>query len=244
MLQSNKKEKGAAPTETKSTKKPEVKPVTVESSENPKLSSTQPQLQPQPQPPSSPAQSESKRYSGKAERGVKRGLKNKPACDKVTTDPIGITPVEGPSTTSKPVSIMTGEKQPQEPSVKRTTARLPKSTKRAMSPTDRDTDSVKSDGKAPPTHLPAGQNPQTQHKDNGAERLDNDQEQKPGVVASAAASHTSKAQVRIIVTLRYTPTRLPSFYVKLYLLIFKVCTENMTNMLFHLCCHKAYFPKT
>uniref|UniRef100_A0A7N6BIQ2 ubiquitinyl hydrolase 1 n=1 Tax=Anabas testudineus TaxID=64144 RepID=A0A7N6BIQ2_ANATE len=81
----------------------------------PKLSSSQPQLQPQP--PSSPAQSESRRYSGKAERGVKRCLKNKPACDKATTDSVEIKgeTVEGPSTTSKPVSITTGEQQPQEP---------------------------------------------------------------------------------------------------------------------------------
>uniref|UniRef100_A0A3Q1ID01 ubiquitinyl hydrolase 1 n=1 Tax=Anabas testudineus TaxID=64144 RepID=A0A3Q1ID01_ANATE len=128
-----------------------------------------------PQPPSSPAQSESRRYSGKAERGVKRCLKNKPACDKATTDSVEIKgeTVEGPSTTSKPVSITTGEQQPQEPSAKRTTARLPKSTKGAISPADRDTNSVKSNGKAPPTHLPAGWSPQTEHKDgdNRAERL-------------------------------------------------------------------------
>lgn len=179
-----------------------MKPVAVESSEKPKLSSTQPQLQPQP--PSSPAQSESRRYSGKTERGVKRGLKNKPACDKATVDSIEIKgePVEGPSATSKPVSIMTGEKQPQEPSAKRTTARLPKSTKGAMPPPNRDTNPVKSNGKAPPTHLPAGQIPQTQHKDGTkkAERLGNDREQKPGD-AVASASNTNKAQVRIIVTM-------------------------------------------
>lgn len=201
MLQSNKKEKAAAPTEIRNAKELEVKPVALEASEKPKLSSPQPQLQPQP--PSSPAQSESRRYSGKAERGVKRCLKNKPACDKATTDSIGIKgePVEGPSTTSKPVSIMTGEKQPQEPSAKRTTAQLPKSTKGAMSPADRDTNSLKSDGKAPGTHLPAGRSPQTQHKDgiNRAERLGNDRDPNPGV-AVAAASHTSKAQVRIVVT--------------------------------------------
>ncbi|XP_026223254.1 ubiquitin carboxyl-terminal hydrolase 19 isoform X2 [Anabas testudineus] len=195
-LKSNKKEKGAAPAETKNAKELEVKPAALESSEKPKLSSSQPQLQPQP--PSSPAQSESRRYSGKAERGVKRCLKNKPACDKATTDSVEIKgeTVEGPSTTSKPVSITTGEQQPQEPSAKRTTARLPKSTKGAISPADRDTNSVKSNGKAPPTHLPAGWSPQTEHKDgdNRAERLGMGREQRPGV-AVAAASHTKKAQV-------------------------------------------------
>uniref|UniRef100_A0A7N6A6K9 ubiquitinyl hydrolase 1 n=1 Tax=Anabas testudineus TaxID=64144 RepID=A0A7N6A6K9_ANATE len=137
-----------------------LKPAALESSEKPKLSSSQPQLQPQP--PSSPAQSESRRYSGKAERGVKRCLKNKPACDKATTD--------------------------SEPSAKRTTARLPKSTKGAISPADRDTNSVKSNGKAPPTHLPAGWSPQTEHKDgdNRAERLGMGREQRPGVAVAAA----------------------------------------------------------
>uniref|UniRef100_A0A4W6FZG5 ubiquitinyl hydrolase 1 n=1 Tax=Lates calcarifer TaxID=8187 RepID=A0A4W6FZG5_LATCA len=149
-----------------------IKDVPSEPLEKPKLSS------PQPQPPSSPAHSESRRSSGKAERGVKRCLKNKP-----------------------PVTVTGGEQQPQEPSAKRTIVRLPKTTKEATSPADKDTHSVKSNGKASHTHLPAGRSPQTQRRDgdNRAERLGSGQEQKPGV-AVAAASHTNKTQVRKVVT--------------------------------------------
>ncbi|XP_070767136.1 ubiquitin carboxyl-terminal hydrolase 19 isoform X2 [Enoplosus armatus] len=195
-LKSNKKEKEAVPIETKNDKELEMKPVALESSEKPKLSSSQPQLQP----PSSPAHSEARRSGGKAERGVKRCLKNKPACDKATTDSVGVKggAGDGSTTTSKPVTVTRGEPQPQEPSAKRTIVQLPRTTKEAMSPAGRDTDSVKStvaNGKAPHTHLPAGRSPQTQHRDgdNRAERLGSGQEQKPGV-AVTAASHTNKTQ--------------------------------------------------
>lgn len=204
LLQSNKKEKEkeAAPTETKKDKELEIKPVALESSEKPKLSSPQPQLHPQP--PSSPVHGESRRSGGKAERGLKRCLKNKPACDKATMDSVGVKggAGEGSAPTSKPVTVTRGEQQPQEPSAKRTIMRLPKSTKESTSPADRDTHSVKSNGKAPHTHLPAGRSPQTQCRDgdNRAERLGSGQEQKPGV-AVAAASHTNKTQVRKVVTL-------------------------------------------
>lgn len=195
LLQSNKKEKEAVPTETKNDKELEMKPVALESSEKPKL---QPQLQPQP--PSSPARSESRRSGGKAERGVKRCLKNKPACDKATTDSVGVKAGagDGSATTSKPVTVTGGERQPQEPSAKRTIVRLPKPTKEATLPADRD--SVKStvaNGKAPHTHLSAGRSLQTQRRDgdNRAERLGSGQEQKPEA-AVTAASQTNKTQVR------------------------------------------------
>ncbi|XP_044066779.1 ubiquitin carboxyl-terminal hydrolase 19 isoform X2 [Siniperca chuatsi] len=196
-LKSNKKEKEAVPTETKNDKELEMKPVALESSEKPKLSSLQPQLQPQP--PSSPAHSESRRSGGKAERGVKRCLKNKAACE-ATTDSVGVKggAGDGSVTTSKPVKVTRGEQQPQEPSAKRTVVRLPKTTKEATSLANTDTHSVKStvaNGKAPHTHLPAGRSPQMQHKDgdNRTGRLGSGQEQKPGV-AVAAASHNNKTQ--------------------------------------------------
>uniref|UniRef100_A0A3B4YD61 ubiquitinyl hydrolase 1 n=1 Tax=Seriola lalandi dorsalis TaxID=1841481 RepID=A0A3B4YD61_SERLL len=150
------KEKVAAPTEAKNDKEPEMKPVALESSEKPK--------QLHPQPPSSPAHSESRRGGGKAERGVKRCMKNKPACDKATMDSVGAKggAGEGSATTSKPVPITKAEQQPQEPSAKRTIVRPPKTTKEATSAADRDTHSVKSNSKAPHTHLPAGRSPQTQ----------------------------------------------------------------------------------
>ncbi|XP_055366527.1 ubiquitin carboxyl-terminal hydrolase 19 isoform X2 [Betta splendens] len=189
-LKSNKKEKGKGTVpadETKNTKKQEVKPVTLESSEEPKLLP-----QAQPQSPSSPAQ---RRNSGRTERGVKRGFKNKAASDKATLDSEGTKAetVEGPSTSSKPVTVMTGGQQPQEPSAKRTTVRLPKTTKGAISPADRETHSVKSTGDAPPAQPPTAQT-KRKDADKRAEKLGRGQEQKPGV-AVAASSHTNKAQV-------------------------------------------------
>ncbi|XP_041801144.1 ubiquitin carboxyl-terminal hydrolase 19 isoform X2 [Chelmon rostratus] len=196
-LKSNKKEKEAAPTETKNDMELEIKPIALDSSEKPKLSSSQPQLQPQP--PSSPAHSDSRRSGGKAERGVKRCLKNKAACDKATTDFVGVKGAggDGSATTSKPVTVSRGEQQPQEPSAKRTIVRPPKTTKETTSLADRETQSVKSavaSGKAPHTHLPAGRSPQMQRRDGDsrAERISSGQEQKPG---TAAASHTNKTQV-------------------------------------------------
>uniref|UniRef100_A0A8C4GW47 ubiquitinyl hydrolase 1 n=1 Tax=Dicentrarchus labrax TaxID=13489 RepID=A0A8C4GW47_DICLA len=177
----------------------EIKPVALDSSEKPKLSASQPQLQS----PSSPAHSESRRSGGKAERGVKRCLKNKPACDKATADSVGVKggAGDGSTTTSKPVTVTRGEQQPQEPSAKRTIVQPPKTSKEATeSPAERDSHSVKSavaNGKAPRTHPPAGRSPQMQRRDgdNKAERLGSGQEQEPGVCV-AAASHTNKTQVR------------------------------------------------
>lgn len=196
-LQSNKEKKEALPPKTKKDKELEMKPVALESLEKSKLSSSQPKLQPQP--PSSPAHSEPRCSGGKAERGVKRGLKNKSACDKATTDSVGVKGGAGGTlnTTSKPVGVTQGESQ--EPSAKRTIVQLPAPTKEATSPADRDAHSVESivaSGKAPHTHLPAGRSPQTQHVDgnNGAERLGRGQEQKPGDVVTAG-SHTNKTQV-------------------------------------------------
>ncbi|KAM9855932.1 ubiquitin carboxyl-terminal hydrolase 19 isoform 3-T3 [Aulostomus maculatus] len=190
-LKSNKKEKEAGPQETKNDKEPETRTAASESSDNPKLSSSQPALQPQP--PSSPAQSESRRSSGKAERGVKRNMKNKQACDKATADTVGVK--GGDAAASK--TVTKGDQQPQEPSAKRTIAHLPNNTKESASPADRDIRTVKSSvtsSKAPKVPLSASRSPQTKHGDgdNRVERLD--QEHKPGVGVTAA-SHTSKTQV-------------------------------------------------
>lgn len=198
LLQSNKKEKEAAPTETKN-KKVLGKPVTLDSSEKPRLSSSQPQLQPQP--PSSPAHNESRRGSGKGERGVKRCLKNKAA----PVDYVGVKGAgDGPVTTMKPVAATTDEQQHQEPSAKRTTVLCdrPKTTKEPASEADGETHSVKSavaNSKAPHTHPPASPSPQMQRRDGdkGAERLGSSQEQEPGVTA---ASHSNKTQVRKVST--------------------------------------------
>ncbi|XP_041654745.1 ubiquitin carboxyl-terminal hydrolase 19 isoform X2 [Cheilinus undulatus] len=192
-LKSNKKEKEAVTTETKNDKEPEMKTVALDSSEMPKLSASQPSP--------SHAYSESRRSGGKA---VKRCLKNKPASDKAATDSSGVKGGTGdsPATTGKPITVTRSEQQQQqEPSAKRTVVRVPKNTKEeAASPADRDTKSVKStvaNGKAPHTHLPAGRSPQTQRRDgdNRSQRLDSDQDQKPGVTVAAPASHTNKTQV-------------------------------------------------
>ncbi|XP_051805775.1 ubiquitin carboxyl-terminal hydrolase 19 isoform X2 [Acanthochromis polyacanthus] len=176
-LKSNKKEKEAAPPETKN----DSKPVALESSEKPKLSS--------PQPPSSPAHStESRRSGGKAERGVKRCLKNKPASDKTATDSVGVKTGDASAATaatSKPVNIMRGEQQPQEPSAKRPIVRPPKTTKEAASPADRDAASVKST--AANDKAPAGRSPQTQRRDG-----DNRAEKGPGVAAAGNRTQEEK----------------------------------------------------
>ncbi|KAI4824216.1 hypothetical protein KUCAC02_012742 [Chaenocephalus aceratus] len=175
-LKSNKKEKETVPIETKKEKELEGKPVASESSEKPRVSSTQSNHQPPP----TPAHSESRRGGSKAERGVKRGLKNKQACDKTTTDSAGVKggAGDGSAPTSKPVAVTEGE--PQEPSAKRTVTQLPAATKEATSPADRDAH----------THLPAGRSPQTQRRD--GDNKSGGEEQRAGV---AAGSHTNKTQV-------------------------------------------------
>nr|XP_020473599.1 ubiquitin carboxyl-terminal hydrolase 19 isoform X2 [Monopterus albus] len=191
-LKSNKKEKEAASTETRNGKEQDMKPVALESSEKPRVPSPQPQLQPQPS--FSPTHSESRR-TVKTERGVKRCLKNKPACDKATADSVGVKcgAGDGPATASKPAAIRRGELQPQECTI----MQLPKTTKEAMSAAAQDMHSVRSHSKAPLTNLPAGRSPQTQSKDgdNRAQRLGSGQEQKPGVAVAVAVGHTNKAQV-------------------------------------------------
>ncbi|KAF7664762.1 hypothetical protein LDENG_00165470 [Lucifuga dentata] len=206
-LKSNKREKEPVTIETKNDKelfslsaaKNEMRSVALESAEKPKVSS-QPQLQPQP--PSSPTQNESRRSGGKADRGVKRSLKNKQAVDKVTVDATAVKsgPGDVSTTTTKPLTVTKGDQQPLEPSAKRTTVRPSKATKEATSLANRDTDTVKSTvaiDKAPHTHLPAGRSLQTPRRngDSRAERLDNDQEHKPGNYVVAATSLTSKTQV-------------------------------------------------
>ncbi|XP_010768582.1 ubiquitin carboxyl-terminal hydrolase 19-like, partial [Notothenia coriiceps] len=183
-LKSNKKEKETFPIETKKEKELEGKPVASESSEKSRVSSTQPNQQPPP----TPAHSESRRGGSKAERGVKRGLKNKQACDKTTTDSAGVKggAGDGSAPTSKPVAVTQGE--PQEPSAKRTVTQLPAATKEATSPADRDAH----------THLPAGRSPQTQRRD--GDNKGGGEEQRAGV---AAGSHTNKTQVRNAVVFFY-----------------------------------------
>ncbi|KAM7410825.1 hypothetical protein PAMA_020995 [Pampus argenteus] len=183
-LKSNKKEKEAATTETKNMKEQEMRPVASESSEKPKLASSQP--------PSSSAHSETRR-GAKAERGVKRCLKNKQPCDKATTDSVGVKSGGGDDLTATSKPVTKDDQQPQEPNAKRTISRQPKTTKEAVSPSpDRDSCSVSStaaNGKDSHTHPPAGRSPQTQRRagDNRAERLGSDQEHKP-------ASLTNKTQ--------------------------------------------------
>lgn len=161
----------------------------MEPTEKPKLSSSQPQLQPQP--PSSPAHGQSRRNGGKAERGVKRGLKNKSAAaDSVVVKGAG----DSSGAAAKPVTR--GEQQqlqqPQEPSGKRTIVRMTKT----ASPADKEC--TVANENAPHAHPPAGRSPQLQRRegDNRSERRADDQEQKHGAVAAAAASHSNKTQVR------------------------------------------------
>ncbi|KAM4610779.1 ubiquitin carboxyl-terminal hydrolase 19 isoform 2-T3 [Polymixia lowei] len=199
-LMSNKKEKEPVTKETKNGKeqfalpvaKSEMKSVSSESAEKPKLSSSQPQ----PQPPSSPAHGESRRGGGKAERGVKRSLKNKAAGDKAAGDSVGGKAGTGDATAAagKPAAATRGDQQPLEPNAKRTPVRPPKTAKEAATPADRDTRSPKptaANGKAPHAQTSAGRSPQTQPRggDNRAERPGKAQEQTP-LAATAAASHT------------------------------------------------------
>ncbi|XP_026187907.1 ubiquitin carboxyl-terminal hydrolase 19 isoform X3 [Mastacembelus armatus] len=182
-LKSNKKEKekGATATETKNDKGMEMKPVALESSEKCKLSFTEPQIQPQAS--ASPTHSELRR-SSKPERGIKRCLKNKPACDKDTPDSVGVKGGAGEGfDISKPVTVMRSDQQPQE----HTIMQMPKTTKEAILPAERDAHSVKPNGKVPVEHLPAGRTLQCKDGDNRAETLGSGQEQKIEVVADAAA---------------------------------------------------------
>ncbi|KAM8864407.1 ubiquitin carboxyl-terminal hydrolase 19 isoform 2-T4 [Spinachia spinachia] len=181
-LKSNKKEKKAVPIENEKDKQQEeVKLVSLEPTEKPKL-----------QPPSSPGES---RRGGKAERGVKRGLKNKPTFDKVAKDSVaGKGEAKKGSTSSGKPGVTQSE--PQEPSGKRPVGQLPSAARQATPPADRDTRSAKSaaGGKAPHTHLPSGPSPQTQRRDgdNRAERLGGEQEHELG---AAGGRHVNRTEV-------------------------------------------------
>ncbi|XP_058498164.1 ubiquitin carboxyl-terminal hydrolase 19 isoform X4 [Solea solea] len=199
-LKSNKKEKEAAPPETKNEKEPKVLPVASGSSDNSRLTSAPPQLHPHP--PSSPL-TESRRTGGKAERLAKRCVKNKPGRDKATVESVEMTTGgagDSPGATGKPVSNTRGEQQqqqPQEHGAKRSVVQPPKTIKQATSSADKDTHCVNTnDNKAPNTHLPAGRSPQTQCRDldNRVERLDRGEEQNAGVAVTAADSHTNTTQ--------------------------------------------------
>ncbi|KAK5863108.1 hypothetical protein PBY51_000163 [Eleginops maclovinus] len=173
-LKSNKKEKDEVPIETKKEKEPEGKSVDSESSEKPKVSSTQPK----PQPPHTPA------HRNKAERGTKRGLKNKQACDKASTGSAGAKGGAGDSSTPtiRPVSVTQAE--PQEPSAKRTITQLPATTKEATSPADRDSH----------THLPAGRSPQTQRKMETTEAEERNRERETLLAAIATQLRWQKSE--------------------------------------------------
>lgn len=210
LLQSNKKQKDVVPTDTKKDKEPETRPpVALESSDSPKMSSSQPQVQP---PSSSPGHSESRRSSGKAERGAKRHPRNKQAYDKATTDSLGARGGvgDGSTTAGKTVGLAKGNQQPQEPSANRTIAQPPKRVEEATSPAHEDTSPVTSstaNSNAPHTHPPAGRSPQTQRRDgdNKVKRLDCDQDLKAGVSLAAASGHTNTTQVRTVVVYLNTP---------------------------------------
>ncbi|XP_037334767.2 ubiquitin carboxyl-terminal hydrolase 19 isoform X3 [Pungitius pungitius] len=190
-LKSNKKEKEAVPIENikdhhhqqqqQQGQQEEVKLVSLEPTENPNL-----------QPPCSPGES---RRGGKAERGVKRGLKNKPVFDKVAKDSVGVKggAKEGSTSTGKP-GVTQGE--PQEPSAKRTVGQLPTAAREATPPTDMRSAKPAAGGKAPHTHLPAGSSPQTQRKDgdNRAERLGGGQEHELGAAVGRHANGTEVAE--------------------------------------------------
>ncbi|XP_029994128.1 ubiquitin carboxyl-terminal hydrolase 19 isoform X2 [Sphaeramia orbicularis] len=194
-LKSNKKEKEkeSVHMEIKNDKEVEMMSVSLESSEKSKLLSSQPQ------PPSSPAHSESRHSGGKAERSGKRCPKNKPPCEKVTVDSAEVKGAAGDQTcsnsSSKPVTVTRGEQQPQGPSIKRTAARLPKTTKETAA--DKDAEAGKTaaaNGRAAHTHLSAGRSPQTQHRDGNNRAEKQGKEHKAGAAATAA-SHTNKTQV-------------------------------------------------
>uniref|UniRef100_A0A7N9AQ32 ubiquitinyl hydrolase 1 n=1 Tax=Mastacembelus armatus TaxID=205130 RepID=A0A7N9AQ32_9TELE len=191
------KEKGATATETKNDKGMEMKPVALESSEKCKLSFTEPQIQPQAS--ASPTHSELRR-SSKPERGIKRCLKNKPACDKDTPDSVGVKGGAGEGfDISKPVTVMRSDQQPQE----HTIMQMPKTTKEAILPAERDAHSVKPNGKVPVEHLPAGRTLQCKDGDNRAETLGSGQEQKIEVVADAAADTAAARAPEPMVNLQF-----------------------------------------
>uniref|UniRef100_A0A673CKT9 ubiquitinyl hydrolase 1 n=1 Tax=Sphaeramia orbicularis TaxID=375764 RepID=A0A673CKT9_9TELE len=180
-----KKEKESVHMEIKNDKEVEMMSVSLESSEKSKLLSSQPQ------PPSSPAHSESRHSGGKAERSGKRCPKNKPPCEKVTVDSAEVKGAAGDQTcsnsSSKPVTVTRGEQQPQGPSIKRTAARLPKTTKETAA--DKDAEAGKTaaaNGRAAHTHLSAGRSPQTQHRDGNNRAEKQGKEHKAGAAATAA----------------------------------------------------------
>ncbi|XP_054627537.1 ubiquitin carboxyl-terminal hydrolase 19-like [Dunckerocampus dactyliophorus] len=190
-LKSNKKEKEVAPVETKNITEPETSPVALASSEH--LKSTLPS---QPQASFSPAHSASR---SKAERGVKRHLKNKQACDKTSMD-FAVAPTTGESgdgTCSSPknASVKKGSQQSLEPSAKCATAHPPRISKEAKSTTDRDTHSVQT--RTSNAHSPAVEHSQTTRRDedNSEDRLSSEGCAREQGCAVAGASHPTKTQV-------------------------------------------------
>ncbi|XP_029975671.1 ubiquitin carboxyl-terminal hydrolase 19 isoform X2 [Salarias fasciatus] len=185
-LKSNKKEKEVPSAEAKN----EKKAVSSDSSEKSKPSA-------EPQPPPAAAHGDPRRGGSKAERGVKRCLKSKTACDKASAEPEGGKGAAAGGAASpggsRPAPGPAGEQQqPQEPSAKRTVSRPPKTSRDASAPRPPSVQST--DRGSPP---PAGRSPTPQQRpaDNRAERRGGGPEDGPAPGAAAAASITSKTQL-------------------------------------------------
>lgn len=181
-VQSNKREKETPPLESQNNKELE-QPVAMEPLEKPKLASSQPQ------PPSPPAHGQARRGGGKAERGVKRGPKNK------TTNTATADSVAGRGAADSTVrSSLRAEQQQLERSGVRTT--------KTTSPADRESTAANENAPPPPyKQPPSSRSPQVpcRAEDNRLEKRREEQEEKHGAaaVAQAVASHNNKTQVRV-----------------------------------------------
>lgn len=186
--QSNKREKETPPPESHNNKEVE-QPVALEPSEKPKLSSLQPQ------PPSPPVHGLARRSGGKADRGIKRGLKNKTANTAATDSVAGRG--AGDSTVKSNLRVEQQQQQ-QEPSAKRSGVRT---TKTASTADRESTAAIENAPPTPYTQLPSGRSQQMpcRAEDNRSEKWQDEQEGKRGAaaVAPAAASHNNKTQVSL-----------------------------------------------
>ncbi|XP_075882772.1 ubiquitin carboxyl-terminal hydrolase 19 isoform X3 [Nelusetta ayraudi] len=186
-LKSNKREKETPPPESQNNKEQE-QPVASEPSEKPKLSSSPPQ------PPSPPGHGPARR-GGKAERGVKRGLKNKAAGAAAMDSAAGKGAADSAAKPTQKAELLQ-----QETGAKRSGVR----TTKTASPADRASAAANENAPpppSPPSHAqpPAGRSPQVPltDEDNRSERRRDEQEEKHGTAAvtTASASHSNKTQV-------------------------------------------------
>lgn len=179
-IQSNKREKDSRPLESQNNKELE-QPVASERLEEPKLSSSQS--------PSPPVHGQPRRGGGKAERGVKRGLKNKAAATAADS-------VSGKGAADSAVKpTQRAEQQQQEHGAKRSSVRSAKTT----SPARRESAAASENTSPPHAYLPAGQSSLApcREEDNRSERRRDEQELKHDAVATDAASHSNKTQVSL-----------------------------------------------